>query len=326
MAIAIKMHWVSSSIVALIFVIIGIAGNVLSLIIWSKKTMRSSTGTYLIFQAIADVFVLLFFVLCDSLGQIHPVILGDKTYGEFFAYFGYPFFFLSVIVSIWMLVGVTVDRYLQVCWSHRSQEFCSQRRVYIGAGSIFLLCFIINIPHFKTFQPLDPPKEGRAFTFTEYGGGEGSKHYEFWVHCMFLVLAPWVAVFTFNILILRKVFESNKKTKLGKEKTRRAEAQLTRLLLTVTFTFLFLIIFQCLTQCVYMLKPESVNYRMVDEAFSIAKLGIVINSSINFFLYCLSGRKFRKELKSLCFPQKSHLSLDRTSSLHSTSGTGSTTL
>lgn len=38
------------------------------------------------------------------------------------------------------------------------------------------------------------------------------------------------------------------------------------------------------------------NMRIVSEAFSIAKLGIVINSSINFFLYCLSGRRFQKEL------------------------------
>lgn len=38
------------------------------------------------------------------------------------------------------------------------------------------------------------------------------------------------------------------------------------------------------------------DLRIVNEAFSVAKLGIVINSSINFFLYCLSARKFRKEL------------------------------
>ena len=43
---------------------------------------------------------------------------------------------------------------------------------------------------------------------------------------------------------------------------------------------------------------------MVSKALSIAKTGVVINSSINFCLYCLSGRKFRKELRILtwsCF-------------------------
>jgi hypothetical protein len=37
----------------------------------------------------------------------------------------------------------------------------------------------------------------------------------------------------------------------------------------------------------------------VSEAFSIGKLGVVINSSVNFLLYCLSGRRFRKELATL---------------------------
>lgn len=38
------------------------------------------------------------------------------------------------------------------------------------------------------------------------------------------------------------------------------------------------------------------NEQMVEEAFAIAKLGIAINSSVNFILYCLSGKKFRREL------------------------------
>lgn len=38
---------------------------------------------------------------------------------------------------------------------------------------------------------------------------------------------------------------------------------------------------------------------MVSKALSIAKTGVVINSSINFCLYCLSGKKFRKELRIL---------------------------
>lgn len=40
----------------------------------------------------------------------------------------------------------------------------------------------------------------------------------------------------------------------------------------------------------------------VSKALSIAKTGIVINSSINFCLYCLSGKKFRKELRLLLSP------------------------
>ena len=38
---------------------------------------------------------------------------------------------------------------------------------------------------------------------------------------------------------------------------------------------------------------------MVREVRAIAKLGVVINSAINFLLYCISGRRFRKELSTI---------------------------
>ncbi|XP_062580728.1 FMRFamide receptor-like [Saccostrea cucullata] len=293
-------HWVSSSVIGVIFIVFGIVGNILSLIVWSRKSMRSSTGTFLIFLSLADISLLLMFLLTDSIIQMSPSILASRDFGMFYAYFGYPFFFLAFILSIWMLVGVTVDRYLQVCWPLKAKVSWTQRRVCIGAGCIFLFCFIVNIPHFKTFQPADPAIYGKAFSYTDFGKSEGSLKYEFWVHCMFLVLFPWLSLLTFNILIIKTVVTSNRMTKLKKENSRKTESQLTRLLLTVTFTFMILIILQCVAQCFYMLQPGNVNMRMVDEAFSVAKLGCVVNSSINFFLYCYSGRKFRNELKKMC--------------------------
>lgn len=50
---------------------------------------------------------------------------------------------------------------------------------------------------------------------------------------------------------------------------------------TVYFSFIFL--------------WQQFDKDIIDEAFAIAKLGIVINSSTNFLLYCISGRRFRKE-------------------------------
>lgn len=116
MKVAKIMHWYSSVVFGTIFVVIGLIGNILSIIVWNRKSLRSSTGTYLIAQAIADVSVLLFFYFVDSIAMMSPSIKKDSVYGAFFAYIGYPIFYLAVIISIWMTVGVTVDRYIQVCW------------------------------------------------------------------------------------------------------------------------------------------------------------------------------------------------------------------
>ncbi|KAH3839742.1 FMRFamide receptor-like [Dreissena polymorpha] len=300
-----KMHFVSSAIIGPIFVCLGLVGNILSVLVWRRRKMRSSTGTYLIGQAIADMGLLVFFMLTDSILKFWPSIATSSAYGAFFAYVGYPIFFLFVVCSIWFTVGVTVDRYIQVCWINKAKEMCSEKRAWIGLGLITLLCFFVNTPHFATYEPV-PDVERNAsdigFRFTEYGSSTGSINYEFWIHCMILVLVPWATIFTLNMLIIQRVTSINrqmdaKRGSSGKEKARKSEAQLTRLLLMVTFTFLVLIAFQCITQCFFMLK--SGDHVVVSKAFSIAKLGIVINSSINFFLYCLSGKRFRKELRSV---------------------------
>jgi hypothetical protein len=63
---------------------------------------------------------------------------------------------------------------------------------------------------------------------------------------MFLVLVPWVTIFTLNMLIIRQVWASGdkmsgRKSVNAKEKTKKSENQLTILLLTATFTFLVLL-------------------------------------------------------------------------------------
>lgn len=121
MATAEKMHFITSSYFGTIFVIIGLVGNVLSILVWKRKKMRSSTGTYLIGQAIADAALLIFFFITDSIPMMAPAVKTSYSFGAFFSYFGYPIFFLTVVCSIWFTVGVTVDRYIQVCWITRAK-------------------------------------------------------------------------------------------------------------------------------------------------------------------------------------------------------------
>jgi hypothetical protein len=111
-----KMHYISSGICVPIFMVIGIIGNLLSIIVWRKKPLRSSTGLYLIAQAINDIGVLVFVFLSDSLVMLFPTLKSRYQFGVFHSYIGFPIFYFFVVNSIWTLVGVTVDRYIQVCW------------------------------------------------------------------------------------------------------------------------------------------------------------------------------------------------------------------
>lgn len=98
------------------FICLGLCGNVLSILVWKRQRMRCSTGTYLIGQAIADICLLVFFFLTESLPSLSPEVTYSYSFGVFFSYVGYPFFYFFLVCSVWFTVGVTFDRFIQIQW------------------------------------------------------------------------------------------------------------------------------------------------------------------------------------------------------------------
>ncbi|GFS01626.1 FMRFamide receptor [Elysia marginata] len=322
-----ELNFIMCGIVAPIFCFVGMAGNVLSIITWNRPKMRSSTGRYLTGQAIADFAVLMFFVLIDSTMTWNPDVKFSPVYGFCFCYILYPGVFFAVVCSVWFTVGVTIDRYILVCWITKAKQYCNVKRANFGLILITVNAFIINFPHYLSFTTVDPSSAGnssmlgsgngstqaddavkmvpaiRVATFepTEFYNGKPGWFYEFWIHCMMLIIVPWITVFSMNIMIIRAIRRSNKKnegkkTSASVRNCKQSENQITRLLLVVTFTFLLFIGMQCVIQCMFMKKPAGFNMFIVNSSFAVAKCGIVFNSSTNFFLYCLTGRRFRTEL------------------------------
>ena len=96
------------------------------------------------------------------------------------------------------------------------------------------------------------------------------------------------------------------------------------MLLAVTFIFLVLLVRQCVVQCFWMLEYGKIigqyvtrKWKLVDTSFTFAKLGVVINSSIKWFLYCFTSTMFHKEMrKSEMRKWSRHLSHSSSSSSH----------
>lgn len=110
------LHWVSSSFIGTIFVITGITGNILSLVVWKRTSLQfSSTRRYLSFLSLVDLFVLLLYFLLESVTQMEPFRQFSLNFRTFYSYVGYPIFRVVATGSLWLTVCVTVDRYIHVC-------------------------------------------------------------------------------------------------------------------------------------------------------------------------------------------------------------------
>ena len=150
------------------------------------------------------------------------------------------------------------------------QSITSKTRTWTVIGIITVLCFLVNFPHFFTYQPvtddlMQEADDRSPYLHTEFGSGYLTHLYEFWIHCMLLVQIPWVTILTLNILIIRKVRKVHSRVGMvtsnhGNKTTAQARYQMTKLLITVSFAFLALYALRCVTECLFNLLPESVRH------------------------------------------------------------------
>ena len=330
------MHWVSSVPLGVTISIIGLLGNVASVYIWyrilkKKIDSSSSTSIYLIALGIVDCCLLLFFMLTNSLPSGTPSIAQNYAFAAFYSYFGFPLLYFFIVASIWLLVGVTFSRLIIVKAPLKARAWCTPFQTLIGIGIILGLSFLINIPHFFNYYP-GVVNGTYHILETAYAKTGASQKYEFWIHCMVLVLVPWLSLLGFNGSIIWsmreravksvKIFGSDK----GKKQERvKQQHQITKMLLFVTFAFIILLGWQCVAQCLWMVgySQNDEQWNAIDKSFAVAKLGIVINSSINWLLYCLTGSAFRKEIVKVYYLHTSTVMPEVTKS-SSGKSTGST--
>ena len=100
--------------------ILGIIGNLVSIAIWTRFIRKKigtspSSAIYFVALGIVDTGLLVLFLLTDSIpNAVGHVLLGDYSYACFYAYIGFPLFFFFIVASIWMVVGLTVNRLIVV--------------------------------------------------------------------------------------------------------------------------------------------------------------------------------------------------------------------
>jgi len=331
-------HWISSVPVGVSICLLGIIGNSISILVWARvrKKIRESNSTikYFISMGVIDSGLLIMFILTDSIPAAEPEFIRTYWFVVCFSYIFFPLFFFFILASIWIVVAVTADRYLLIV-----HQFKLSRKMHtLSLVLLFVSGFIINVPHFFNFQPkmVEVEPEKWIWEKTEYAESESGSRYEFWVHCIFIVLAPWMLIAAFNVGIVLTIFKTSKQVEnvmsndtntttststtstklkssnssvpiLNKDliKRRAQNRRTTSTLLTVTFTFLVLLLWQCIVQCFWMQEfhkhdtQQPQIWEGVDISFGLAKLGIVLYSSINCILYFLTGTLFKRELREL---------------------------
>ena len=146
----------------LVFVIIiGVFGNVISFIIWRKgKRCRTLPGSvYLIALAVSDIFVLCMTATYYAVNFIFEINLTDLN--VFLCKLLNTTWHFTLLVSTWIVVCLTIERVLAVCWPLKSASWTGRRKPMIVLAFVVCVCFLPNLPWTIGTQLLPASRNGQ---------------------------------------------------------------------------------------------------------------------------------------------------------------------
>ena len=279
---------------------VGVVGNILSFLVMIKPNNRKmSTCIYMAAISINDNFMM--YVCCHlhlvSSVQIH------KWHKVECQWIGIAALF-ALQNCTFQIVAMTLDKYIAIKWPHRAATHSTPGRARCIAASVFVFTFICNIPHFF----LTGVFGGQCVAYTT-GGFIG--RVVSWLFFVLNAVIPFTLLIHMNYVIVRSVRESRnlfrprEGTTQGMDRRQKnmksAENQLTIMLLLVTTLFLILL---CPTYFrfiynVFARRDTPIEYAKSLLIYQASSKLYISNSGINFFLYCISGQKFRNDLKDI---------------------------
>ena len=282
----------------------GLVGNTLSFIVMMKRNNRKlSTCIYMAAISINDnlMMVTSFYNFLVIVLKIHGWHLWECKFAAFCALF-------ALQNSTFQVLAMTIDKYIAIKWPHRAATYSTPERARMIAVGLSVCAFGYNSPHFY----LTHIPNGQCLAYGT--GGLLTKIYS-WLSFVLNAIIPFTLLIYMNFVIIKAVKNSRKmfgaKTSEGtdqgmntQEKTMKsAENQLTLMLLSVTMLFLILL---CPTyiRFIYLAFAEQDTPYQYANSMLIYQISFKLystNSGINFFLYCISGRKFRNDLKDILF-------------------------
>ena len=297
--------------------IIGMCGNSLSLFILLSKSLRRQT-TNIFYAALAFVDSI---VLCVGLariwfGEITGVHIERESSSLCKAVSMITF--SSSQLSSWLIIAVTIIRYIAVSSPHKAVRYCNRRLAKRIIMSLATVIILMNL-HFVWTVQIQENGHGESKVTT----CDASKHTIYFVHIVWpwidtvmSVLAPFILIASFNALIVINTIRATKfrRNSLSmptnnNKFAKRSDIKITVTLLAVSFSFILTtlpmaVVMLLQTKWMNDVHDPSVTMQVISRRRmirTIAEMLMYLNHSVNFFLYCTVGQNFRDQLsRTLC--------------------------
>ena len=182
---------------------------------------------------------------------------------------------------------------------------CTPKRAKWSIGITLIISTIINSPYFITLKAT----QGGGLCVAFSGKDTFSVGYS-WFLATINCFIPFTLLLVMNSVIIQALrnrgnfLEADQNSIKGRAKDDKVgtNKQLSIMLLSVTFAFIILLAPQYMRYVTYNLKSyttSSTDYALYVLAAQGSNKMLFTNNAVNFFLYCIGGSKFRRDLWNL---------------------------
>ncbi|XP_013388786.1 FMRFamide receptor [Lingula anatina] len=303
----------TNSVIGFGFIIFGICGNALSIIVLSRERPLTTTSILLQGVAVSDslyllsnLFYVVFIGINKYTGQmrwylraLHPLLMPYVK----------PLMYISQQASVWLIVLVTLDRHYVITNPIQAATNPRTKRTQLKVVAVFFLTIAYNIPHFFELDlvPCKYPdgENGHIMMNSELGNsmvyflvyGIG-----FYFITMYIVPMLILAIVNMKLIwTLRRA--AKQRVNLAEVKGKSGRDDVTFVLVVVVFVFVACQTPDFLLQIYYFELVIVGSFKMTRFGANlfgqIVTLLLIINASVNFIIYCLWGNRFRQDMLKL---------------------------
>ncbi|KDR23127.1 FMRFamide receptor, partial [Zootermopsis nevadensis] len=322
--------------VSLVVCLFGSVANSLNIAVLTRREMTSPTNALLTGLAVADLLVMLEYIpfACHMYMPQGAWRSATDRYSypwAAFVLFHSNFAQVCHTVSIWLTVTLAVWRYIAVAHPQRNREWCCMKTTIAAIVSAYIVSPLLCIPLFLAFsihpknaavdkygQIVRTSKDmGDAKNMTLYivniselGKANGNllSHINFWVYSVVIKLMPCAALTELSRRLICALLQTKRRRQqltsgsarvLDKQ---RQTDRTTRMLLAVLLLFLLTEFPQGILGLLSVWFGENFFKNCYQKLGEVMDILALINSAINFILYCTMSRQFRSTFSLLFRP------------------------
>jgi hypothetical protein len=277
--------------------IFGTTGNILTLLVLSRRRMRQkSPGLYLLVLSATDLIVILL-GLCGR--HVIRGFTGIDLTGRSLWYCRVWYHLVNgcICYNHWVLAGVSFERCLAILFPLKSLGLIGKRNAKIYLIASFL-CSIAYVAHSYRSYALVPRNDSALCVVDEWH--EFAKNVRPWLDFIVVNILPAAIICVCNGVL---IFTLRKRSISDDHSTLKDDVKsVLPMLVLVSMAYLILVTPSHINYIVY--TGFFVNYNSDDEAiegmaWAIGAFLVYFNHAVNFLLYLVSGSDFRMEFKAM---------------------------